>query len=146
MTGPGPNRDLGPAAPDIAAPDTYPEGVPHATFVRLRRDDPVSWWGEDHAGGHGFWAVTRHADLLRVSREVETFSSAAGIRLEEMDTEETAARRTMMELDPPEHTGYRRLVSKPFSRREVAAYEQAIRALAGAVVDDALAAGTSFDF
>ena len=37
-----------------------------------------------------------------------------------MDAEETAARRTMMELDPPEHTGYRRLVSKPFSRREVA--------------------------
>ena len=72
----------------------------------------------------GFWAVTRHADLLTVSRNVDTFSSAQGIRLEEMDAEETEARRTMMELDPPEHTAYRRLVSKPFSRREVYAYEQ----------------------
>lgn len=146
MTGPAPDGDLGPADADIADPDTYTAGVPHATFLRLRREDPVSWWGEDHAGGRGFWAVTRHADLLHVSRDVATFSSAAGIRLEEMDAEETAARRTMMELDPPEHTGYRRLVSKPFSRREVSAYEQAIRTLARAVIDDALAAGTSFDF
>jgi cytochrome P450 len=51
-----------------------------------------------------------------------------------------------MELDPPEHTGYRRLVSKPFSRREVAAYEQAIRTLARSVIDDALTAANSFDF
>ena len=146
MSGPAPDGDLGPADADIADPDTYTAGVPHATFQRLRRDDPVSWWDEDHAGGHGFWAVTRHADLLQVSRDVGTFSSAAGIRLEEMDAEETAARRTMMELDPPEHTGYRRLVSKPFSRREVHAYEQAIRTLARAVIDDALGAGPSFDF
>jgi cytochrome P450 len=146
MSGPGPDGDLGPDDADIADPDTYTAGVPHATFARLRRADPVSWWGEDHAGGHGFWAVTRHEDLLLVSRDVERFSSAAGIRLEEMDAEETAARRTMMELDPPEHTGYRRLVSRPFSRREVHAYEQAIRTLARAVVDDALAAGPRFDF
>ncbi|MFV0308241.1 MAG: cytochrome P450 [Desertimonas sp.] len=138
MTGPGPDGDLGRADADIADADTYVDGVPHATFQRLRRDDPVSWWGDDHSGGHGFWAVTRHADLLAVSRDVATFSSAHGIRLEEMDRDEIAARRTMMELDPPEHTAYRRLVSKPFSRREVSAYERAIRSLARSVVDDAL--------
>ena len=146
MTGPAPDGDLGPADADIADPDTYTSGVPHATFLRLRHDDPVSWWDEDHAGGRGFWAVTRHADLLKVSRDVGTFSSAQGIRLEEMDAEETEARRTMMELDPPEHTAYRRLVSKPFSRREVYAYEQAIRTLARAVVEEALAGEPSFDF
>jgi cytochrome P450 len=146
MSGPAPGEDLGPDHADVADPDTYTAGVPHATFQRLRRDDPVSWWPDDHAGGRGFWAVTRHADLLTVSRDVETFSSAQGIRLEEMDPEETAARRTMMELDPPEHTAYRRLVSKPFSRREVYAYEHAIRVLARAVVEEALAEATSFDF
>ncbi len=149
MTGPAPGGSLGPDDADIADPDTYTAGVPHATFARLRRDDPVSWWGEDHAGGRGFWAVTRHADLLTASRDVATFSSAKGIRLEEMDAEETAARRTMMELDPPEHTAYRRLVSKPFSRREVYAYEHAIRLLARAVVEEALddaGAEGRFDF
>lgn len=146
MSGPGLDGDLGPADADIADPDVYTAGVPHATFRRLRREQPVSWWDDDHLGGRGFWAVTRHADLLTVSRDVETFSSAQGIRLEEMDPEETAARRTMMELDPPEHTAYRRLVSKPFSRREVYAYEHAIRLLARAVVEEALAEGSSFDY
>jgi hypothetical protein len=146
VSGPAPDGDLGPADADIADPDTYTGGVPHATFRRLRRDDPVSWWAEDHAGGRGFWAVTRHADLLTVSRDVARFSSTRGIRLEEMDPEETEARRTLMELDPPDHTAYRRLVSKPFSRREVYAYEHAIRLLARQVVEEALSAGTQFDF
>jgi cytochrome P450 len=146
MTGPAPDGDLGPDDADIADPDTYVAGVPHATFRRMRRSDPVSWWGEDHAGGRGFWAVASHGDLLTVSRDVERFSSAAGIRLEEMDEEETEARRTMMELDPPAHTAYRRLVSKPFSRREVYAYETAIRGLARSVVDSALAGPATFDF
>src|SRR4051812_13136818 len=92
MSGPAPGADLGPDDADIADPDTYVSGVPPATSARLGGDDPVSGGGEDHAGGHGFWAVTRHADLLRVSRDVDTFSSAAGIRLEEMNAEETAAR------------------------------------------------------
>jgi cytochrome P450 len=141
---PGPELDLGPADADITDPDVYTAGVPHATFWRLRREDPVSWWDE-HDGGHGFWAVTRYDDVLHVSRNVQTFSSAQGIRLEEMTPEECDARRTLMELDPPEHTRYRRLVSKPFSRREVYAYEHAIRLLARAVVDEALPLG-SFDF
>lgn len=137
--------DLGRDDADITDPDTFVRGVPHATFARLRRSDPISWWPE-RDGGRGFWAVTRYDDLLRVSRDVATFSSAQGIRLEEMSPEETAARRTMMELDPPEHTAYRRLVSKPFSRREVFAYEHAIRLLARAVIDRALALGPRIDF
>jgi cytochrome P450 len=137
---------------DITDPDTYVRGVPHATFEHLRRHDPVSWWQEHDHPDHGFWAVTRYDDLLAVSRDPEVFSCADGIRLEEMSPEETAARRTMLEMDPPEHTRYRRLVSKPFSRREVYAYERGIRLLARAVVDEALAAGepeapsVAFDF
>jgi cytochrome P450 len=150
MTGPawtgGGELDLGPSDADIVDPDTYVHGVPHATFRRLRNDDPVSWW--DEPDGAGFWAVTRHDDLKYVSRNTAIFSSAKGITLEEMDDDDFAARRNMLEYDPPEHTRYRRLVSKPFSRREVYAYESAIRLLARAVVDDALTPGgvVSFDF
>ena len=150
MTGPAPAAagavDLGPDDADIADPDTYTAGVPHATFLRLRREDPVSWW--DEPAGRGFWAVTRHADLLEVSRRVDTFSSARGVTLEEMEPADFAARRNMLEYDPPEHTRYRRLVSKPFSRREVYAYEGSIRVLARAVIDEALGSGrvAQFDF
>ena len=145
VTPPDVDLELGSDDADITDPDTFVGGVPHATFARLRRTDPVSWWPE-HDGGRGFWAVTRYHDLLHVSRDVETFSSANGIRLEEMSPDETMARQTMMELDPPEHTAYRRLVSKPFSRREVYAYEQAIRVLARSVVDRALTLGPRIDF
>jgi cytochrome P450 len=137
--------DLGRADADITDPDTYTTGVPHATFQRLRDNDPVSWWHE-HDGGKGFWAITRYDDLLHVSRNVDVFSSAQGITLEEMDLDDFEARRNMLEYDPPQHTRYRRLVSKPFSRREVYAYENAIRLLARAVVEEALAVGREFDF
>jgi cytochrome P450 len=137
--------ELGPSDADITDPDSYVDGVPYATFQRLRDEDPVSWWDE-HDGGKGFWAITRYEDLLDVSRRVEVFSSAQGITLEEIEGEDFHARRNMLEYDPPEHTRYRRLVSKPFSRREVYAYEQGIRLLARGVVEDALAGPDTFDF
>lgn len=125
---------------NIVDPESYVNGFPHATFERLRKTDPVSWWEEtDGSGGAGFWAVTRYADLLAVSRATDIFSNAQGITLEEMEPTDFEARRNMLEHDPPSHTRYRRLVSKPFSRREVLAYENAIRLLARNVVDEALA-------
>jgi cytochrome P450 len=136
----------GPTDADIVDPDTFVNGFPHATFERLRKQDPVSWWDEPE--GSGFWAVTRYHDLLEVSRQPKIFSSASGITLEEMDPADFEARRNMLEYDPPEHTRYRRLVSKPFSRREVWAYENGLRLLAREVVKSALPVGTttSLDF
>ena len=87
----------------------------------------------------------RYDDALAVSRDVATFTSSKGIRLEEMDEEETQARLTMMELDPPEHTRYRRLVSKGFTRRSVESYEEQIRELAVEVIEAALEQD-EFDF
>ncbi len=119
---------------DITDPDVYIHGVPHATFKRLRDEDPVSWWGEKD--GRGFWAVTLYDDILTVSKNHKTFSTAKGIRLEDMKDDELKARQTMMELDPPEHTTYRRMVQPPFSHREVASYEEALRLMARGVIDE----------
>ena len=135
--------NLGPDDADITSHDTYTNGVPHATFSRLRAEDPVHWTEEKD--GSGFWSILRYDDAIAVSRDVETFTSAAGIRLEEMDEEETEARRTMMELDPPHHTRYRRLVSKGFTRRRVESYEAQIRELAVEVIEAALE-NSEFDF
>jgi cytochrome P450 len=127
---------------DLTDPDVHRAGVPHATFQRLRDEEPVSWTRE-HDGGAGFWSVTRYADIVALNKDFRTMSSAQGIRLEEMDDEEMQARRTLMEYDPPEHTRLRRLVMGGFTRRTVASYEQAIRLLARAVIDEAT---TSQDF
>jgi cytochrome P450 len=131
-------RDL-----DITDPDVYIDGVPHGTFKRLRDDDPVSWW--DEKDGRGFWAVTRYDDILTVSKNPKVFSSAKGIRIEDMKPDELEARKTMMELDPPEHTTYRRMVQPPFSNREVASYEQGLRLMTKAVIDEVKGA-EQFDF
>ena len=92
--------DHGPDDADITSHDAYTSGVPHATFTRLRESDPVHW--TEDANGSGFWSILRYQDCLDVSRDVETFTSTKGIRLEEMTEEETEARRTLMEYDPHE--------------------------------------------
>ncbi|MFW6010148.1 MAG: cytochrome P450, partial [Actinomycetota bacterium] len=74
-------------------------------------------------------------------RDFRTFTTRKGIRLEEMDEEELEARKTLMEMDPPEHTRLRRQVQGGFTRRTVATYEQAIRVLARAVIDEAWSRG-----
>lgn len=124
----------GDATADITDPDVYTRGVPHAAFKRLRDTDPVSWW--DERDGKGFWAITRYSDLLTVNLNPQLFSNAFGIRCEDMSEEEMLARQTLMEMDPPQHAHYRRLVAPPFSPREVLAYEEGIRLLARAVIDE----------
>jgi cytochrome P450 len=135
--------DLGDPHADITDHDVYTRGVPHATFLRLRTEDPVSFTEE--ADGRGFWSVTRYEDVLYVSRHTELFSSAKGIRLEDMDDEECEARRTIMEMDPPLHSRYRRLVSRPFSPRAVAEYEGSVRELAREVLEEVRGV-SRFDF
>ena len=128
---------------DITSHDSWVEGPPLKTFARLRDDEPVTWC--DEQDGPGYWAITRYQDILDVSRDVSTFTSRKGIRLEDMNAEETAARRTMMELDPPDHTRLRRLVTKVFTRKSVEEYETQIRALAIQVIEEALERD-NFDF
>ena len=135
--------DLGPDDADISDHDVWTEGVPHATFARMRREDPVAWI--DEVDGRGYWAVTKYDDAFRISRDTQTFTSSQGIRLEDMAPDELEARKTMMEMDPPEHTRYRRLVSRGFTPRVVDTYAAAIRGLACEVLDRALPKGR-FDF
>lgn len=119
---------------DITSHDTYVHGVPRETFRYLRENDPVHWT-EETDGGRGFWSLTTYDDVLFASRNTDIFSSRLGIRLEDMDPEETEARRTLMEMDSPEHTRLRRLVSRPFAPKTVNEYENAVRELAIELLD-----------
>ncbi|MGH3650410.1 MAG: cytochrome P450 [Acidimicrobiia bacterium] len=131
----------GPGDPhaDITSHDTYLHGFPHAAFDRLRAEEPVSWVTE--GDGSGFWAITKHADVIEVSRDYHRFTASRGIRIEEMDPDQLEARRSMMEHDPPEHTRLRRLVQPGFTPRVTATYEEAFRKLVGLVLDRVLSLG-----
>ena len=122
---------------DLSSHDAFVDGVPHHTFEYLRREVPVAWFDEPDASG--FWALTRHADIVAVNRNYRQFSSRPGIRLEEMSEDERAARLTMMEQDPPEHTRLRRFVNRGFARPLIETYEQRVRDIVIRVLDRALA-------
>ena len=126
---------------DLGSHDSFADGVPHKTFERLRRDDPLSWTeGDENA--KGFWSLTRHADIAYANRENAIFSSAQGIRIEDQSREEYLARRTFQETDPPEHSKTRRKVNPAFAKPVVAGFEETIRTLAVDIVEQAVSQGT----
>ncbi|MBA2536573.1 MAG: cytochrome P450 [Actinobacteria bacterium] len=124
--------------------DVFAKRIPHETFALLRRDAPVWWY--DWRGGKGFWCITKHADLVAVSRDTKTFSSeVGGANLEDLDEDARVVRQSMLETDPPRHTRLRGLVGPPFTPRAVKAYELALRELTKEILDRALPLG-EFDF
>jgi len=136
-------------AVDLTDLDMWACGVPYAEFARLRRDAPVAWHGEA-APNSGFWSVCGYSDIVAASRDVATFSSARGISFEEPTDEDMAARRTIIDTDPPEHTKLRKIVSGAFSVRAVAVYRHFVERLTEQVLDAVLTgpvlAGQGFDF
>jgi cytochrome P450 len=119
--------------------DDFAERIPHETFALLRREAPVWWY--DWPLGQGYWCVTRHADVVAISRDTKTFTSEQGANLEDLDAEQQVARRSMLETDPPRHTRLRGLVGPPFTPRAIKAYELALRELTETVLDRALPLG-----
>lgn len=128
-----------PAYAAVVSHDTYTEGVPWELFARMRAEGRPVWVEEPD--GAGFWALTRYRQVFRAGTTPADFSCASGIRLEQLDEEELEARRTMMEYDGAEHARLRRLVGAGFSRKAIAAREEAVRRLAAEVVERARAEG-----
>jgi len=126
---------------DLSDSRSYVPGVPHAWLAHLRRHDPVHW--QDEAGGPGFWAVTRYEDCVTVNRDYERFSSAVrGTMPFEMPDEDVAQQGLMMlNMDPPLHTRYRRLVNKGFTPRMVRDLEANIHRVTDAIIDQVIERG-----
>ena len=126
---------------DLSDSRSYVPGVPHAWLAHLRRHDPVHW--QDEAGGPGFWVVTRYEDCVTVNRDYERFSSAVrGTMPFEMPDEDVAQQGLMMlNMDPPLHTRYRRLVNKGFTPRMVRDLEANIHRVTDAIIDQVIERG-----
>ncbi|HEY2207135.1 MAG TPA: cytochrome P450 [Pseudonocardia sp.] len=136
-----------PATALLHDPSTYVDGPPLAELARLRREHGVVRVREPD--GPGYWLVLRHADVERVLRDAPVFSSALGgtqIRDPATDTDLRYVRRMMLNMDPPEHSRLRRLVSRSFTPKAVAALADRITGHAGALVDRMLAGPPECDF
>jgi cytochrome P450 len=130
---------------DVASPKVYARGVPHETLAALRQHDPVHWhpWPGTR---DGFWLLCKHADVIAVGKDPKLFSSQVGhIALEDREPDALAARQSMIETDPPEHTRLRKLVSYAFTRTKVREYEEYTRTIVRDLLDKAIAKG-EFDW
>ncbi|MFC1406305.1 cytochrome P450 [Streptacidiphilus cavernicola] len=125
---------------DLIDNDRYGQAVPYADFDLLRRHDPVHRHPEPD--GPGFWAVVKYHDVVAVSRDTATFSSETGATaMEDLEPDALAARKSMLDTDPPRHTALRRTLVADFTRRQAQRHEQEIRSLVRPLLDRALALG-----
>src|SRR5215831_13618758 len=114
------------ARPDTEAvfdPASYVDGVPFEALARLRTAAPVAWVAElpvlGWPAGPGFWLVLRHAEVESVLARPQLFSSARGAtQIRDPATPQALGyvRRMMLNMDPPDHSRLRRLLSRAFTR------------------------------
>jgi linalool 8-monooxygenase len=128
--------------PDLKDPDLYVAHAPHEVFARLRRNAPVYWNPE--ADGAGFWALTRHADIVEASRKPELFSSAhenGGHRIfNENEVGLTNAGDSgigipFISRDPPSHGQYRKFVMPALTPNRLEGIEARISARCARLLD-----------
>ena len=122
------------------------------TFAVLRADRPVSWHPpvEDalmhDPSDPGYWSVTRHADIVTVSRDSDAFLSGKGVLFENVPEELLEASQSFLAMDAPRHTMLRKVAHAAFTPRQVRRIEDSIGANARAVVGELRSAGTGADF
>ena len=104
-------------------------GYPHPEWTRLRAEAPLRRFHPE--GYRPFWAVTKHADIIEISRQPERFKSGGrfilfpelpGVDAAALD--ENPPLRMLVNQDPPEHRDFRGLVSRWFTPRAVARLEE----------------------
>lgn len=136
---------------DISSLDFWaqPAAVRDEAFAELRRHRPVSFHrpiafglaGLMPSADPGYWAVTTHDLVRRVSRAPETFCSSAGVTMEDFPTEFGEEIGSFLLMDGPRHNVVRRLVSAAFTPRHVARIEADIAREATRIVDRLLETG-----
>jgi cytochrome P450 len=95
---------------------------------------------------HGYWAVTRHADVVAVSRDSETYLSGRGVLFENIPEELLEASQSFLAMDAPRHTLIRKVVHSAFTPRQVRRIEDSIKENARVIVSELRDAGSGADF
>jgi cytochrome P450 len=124
-------------AATVFDPDVWTSGAPYDALARLRADAPVH--RVELPNVPPVWLLTRHEDVIRVSRDDAIFSSSTGNTFVEVPAGPDSA--MLPSLDPPRHTAIRQLVNQAFTARNVGKLEQRLRDTARGIVDRVLDLG-----
>jgi len=120
-----------------------------AGFAALRRHDPIRFFAEEDSeylsAGPGYWAVTRHADVVEASRRPDLFCSGEGTNIPDLPLEFREFFGSMINMDDPRHARFRKIVSAGFTPRMMRSLEDGVERTAANVVDEIVGLG-SCDF
>ncbi|MDH3755257.1 MAG: cytochrome P450 [Acidimicrobiia bacterium] len=123
-----------------------------ADLATLRADAPITFLPEPEIPegipieqGPGAWVVSRHADILEMSKNPQIYCSGEGVTALDTPPEFNEFFASMIAMDDPRHARLRKLVSAGFTPRMLKKLEGSVQALAGDIVDEVCERG-SCDF
>lgn len=136
---------------DVISARFYGEhGYPHDAWARLRRESPVHFMRPP--GYRPFWAITKHADIIEISTQPEKFRSAGRFILfpdppdrPPENLEDEPPLRMLVNMDPPEHRDYRKLVSQWFTPRAIARLEARLEEITAEIFDELARDGGTYE-
>lgn len=136
----------------LVNPAAYADESIHDAYTTLRRDDPVHW--TQPTGFRPFWSITRHADIVAVSKANDRFINRERTYISPIEAEEWVKSttgdshlfRTLVDLDDPLHMKLRRITNTWFMPQNLRALEPRIAEIAKAHVDHMASLGGTCDF
>src|SRR5580658_5620443 len=133
---------------DLSATEFWGLPLPDraAAFAMLRAQQQPPFFAEPETPfaepGRGYYALVRYADVVEASKHPEVFSSAKGATsIPDLPVEFNEYFGSMINMDDPRHTRLRRIVSRAFSPRLIAKFQDDVQRAAAEMVDDLLATG-----
>ena len=111
-----------------------------AGFALLRRERPIAFFEEPTFGdiplGPGYWAITKHADVLEISRNPELFCSGLGsTTITDMPAEAGEFFGSFIVMDDPRHARLRGIVSRRFTPKQLQGVMDNVVRVADEVID-----------
>ena len=119
-------------------------------FETLRREDPIRFFKEGETeylpAGPGYYALTRHADIIEASRHPELFQSGKGVNVPDLPQEFNEFFGSMIAMDDPRHARLRKLVSAGFTPRMLQRNMEDVETAAKQIVERLREEGPGCDF
>lgn len=128
---------------DLLSPQTFSEGHPVEMYQWLQDNDPVYW--HEEPGGPGFWVLSRYDDVADVGRQAHIYSSEPTVMIP--DPDELGGlpfgddHKMMLMMDPPQHTQFRKIISREFTRGPAAELRPRVVELAANILDTVIDRG-----
>jgi len=132
--------DAVPVDVDLWDIDAFQRQEHHTMLEQFRETEPGIHWFDEGDLGPGFWVISRQAHLKEVNRQAGIFSSnAGGTQMRDADPHDDRAGvvsdSLMIEMDPPKHTRYRRIVSRGFTPRMISLLEDYLQNRTDMILD-----------